>query len=98
MSSIDLVLFNVGCEYHSSSTRPTFFHVGYEDHMDSSLPHVMDTDLNNSKLVLDILKLHPHKRLGQYIDYFIFHPSVLELHYSFLHIISDIVILDIDVL
>ena len=58
----------------------------------------MDTDLHNSKLVLEVLKLHSFKRLGQYIGYLLIHCNILELDCSSLHHVLDIVISYLDVL
>ena len=58
----------------------------------------MDTNLHNSKLVPEVLKLHSRQRLGQYIGYMLVCRNIVELHWSYLHHIPDIVISDLDVL
>lgn len=63
-SSIEPTLFHVGCEDHTSSTKLALFLAGCEDHRNSSLPLVMDTDLDNSKHVPEVLKLHSRQRFG----------------------------------
>ena len=55
-------------------------------------------DLENTKLVPEVLKLHPSQWLHQHIIYLIIHCNILELHCSPLHHIHDIVILDLDML
>ena len=58
----------------------------------------MDIDMHNSKLVLEVLKLHSHQRLGQNIGNMLLHRHTLELQCSSLHHILYIVILDLNVL
>ena len=58
----------------------------------------MDPDLDNSKLVLEVLKLHSRQRLGQNVGSLLICHHILELHCSSLHHIPDIVILDLNVL
>ena len=59
---------------------------------------MMDTEINNSNLVHGVLKLHSRQKLGQYIGYLLVRRNILELHYSSLHHIPHIVILDLDML
>ena len=61
---------------------------------DSSLPLGGNLDLENTKLPPKVLKLHS----SQYISYMFICCDILELHYSSLHHIPDIVELDLDVL
>ena len=63
-----------------------------------SLPLLRDLDLDHTKYLSEGLKIHSHKRLGQHIGYLLLYFHVLELHYSSLHHILDIVIFDIDML
>ena len=65
---------------------------------DSSLPFGGNLDLDNTKLLLEVLKLHPSQWLRQHISYMFVHHNILELHYSRLHHIPDILILDLDML
>ena len=65
---------------------------------DSSLSLGVNLDLENAKLLLEVLKLHPNQWLCQYISYMFLHRNILELHCSPLHHILDIVILDLDML
>ena len=58
----------------------------------------MNLDLENTKLLPEVLKLHPRQWLCQHISYMFIHHNILELHCSSLHHILDIVILDLDVL
>ena len=65
---------------------------------DSSLPFGGKLDLENTKILPEVLKLHPSQWLRQHISYLIVRRNILELHYSPLHHIPDIVILDLDML
>ena len=62
---------------------------------DSSLPFGRDLNLENTKLLPEVLKLQPHQWLHQYISYLFLHHNILELHGSPLHHIPDIVIPDL---
>ena len=55
-------------------------------------------DLENTKLLPEVLELQPRQWLHQYISYLFLCPNILELHCSPLHHIPDIVILDLNVL
>ena len=66
--------------------------------LDSSLPLRRDLDLENTKILLEVLKIHSSQWLCQHINYMFIHRNILELHYSPLHHIPDIVILDVDML
>ena len=55
-------------------------------------------DLENTKLLPEVLKLHPIQWLHQCISYMFLCRNILDLHCSFLHHIPDIVILDLDML
>ena len=66
--------------------------------VDSSLPFGGHLDLENPKLLPELLKLHPSQWLHQHISYLFIHHNILELHCSSLHHIPDIVILDLDML
>ena len=55
-------------------------------------------DLENTKLLPEVVKIHPSQWLHQYISYLFLCCNILELHYSPLHHILDIVILDLDML
>ena len=65
---------------------------------DTSLPLGRNLDLENTKLLPEVLKLHPSKWLSQHINYLFIRRNILELHYSSLHHIPEIVILDLDML
>ena len=65
---------------------------------DSSLPLGRNLDLENTKLLPEVLKLHFGQWLSQHIIYLFVCHNILELHFSSLHHILDIVILDLDVL
>ena len=47
-------------------------------------------NLENTKLLPEVLKLYPSQWLHQYISYIFLCYSILELHYSSLHHIPDI--------
>ena len=66
--------------------------------LDSSLPLGRDLDLENTKLLPEVLKLHSRQWLHQHISYLIIRRNILELHCSPLHHIPDIVILDLDMI
>ena len=55
-------------------------------------------DMENTKLLPEVLKLHSIQWLHQHISYMFLRHNILELHYSLLHHIPDIVILDLDML
>ena len=63
-----------------------------------SLPLGGNLDLENTKFLPEVLKLHSSQWLSQHINYLFIHRNILELHYSSLHHILDIVVLDLNVL
>ena len=65
---------------------------------DSSLPLGRNLDLEKTKILPEVLKLHPSQWLSQHISYMFIRRNILELHYSSLHHIPDIVIFDVDML
>ena len=75
-------------------TNPTTMSKGL---MDTSLPLGWNLDLENKKLLPEVLKLHSGQWLGQHISYLFIRRNILELHCSSLHH-TDIVIFDLDVL
>ena len=66
--------------------------------MDTSIPFGGNLDLENTKLLPEVLKLHSSQRLSQHINYLFIRRNILELHYSSLHQFLDIVIFDLDML
>ena len=64
---------------------------------DTSFPLRRNLDLENTKLLPEVLKLHPSQWLSQQINYLFIHRNILELHCSSLHHISDIMMLDHDI-
>ena len=64
----------------------------------SSLSLGRDLDLENTKLLPEVLELQPSQWLRQYISYLFLCHNILELHCSPLHHIHDILILDLDML
>ena len=64
----------------------------------SSFPLGGNLDLENTKILPEVLKIHPSRWLHQQISYLFLHRNILELHYSALHRIPEIVILDLDML
>ena len=64
----------------------------------SSLSLGGNLDLENTKLLPEVLELHPSQWLCQYISYLFLRGNILELHCSPLHHIPDIVRLDLDML
>ena len=75
-------------------TNPTML----ERISDSSPPLGGNFDLENTKLLPEVFKLHSSQWLGQHISYLLVCRNILELHYSSLHHIPDIVIFDLDML
>ena len=66
--------------------------------MESSLPLGGNLNLENTKLLHEVLKLHSSQWLSQHISYLFVHRNILELHYYSLHHIPNIVIFDLDML
>jgi len=66
--------------------------------MDSSLPRGGNLDLENTKLLPEVLKLHSIQCLSQRIRYLYVHHNILEIYCSSLHHIHNIVIFDLDML
>ena len=52
---------------------------------DSSLPFGGSLDLENTKLLLEVFKLHSGQWLSQHISYLFVRRNILELHCSSLH-------------
>ena len=66
--------------------------------MDSSLPLGGNLNLENTKLLPEVFKLHSGQWISQHINYLFVHRNILELHCSSLHHIHDIVIFYLDML
>ena len=64
----------------------------------SSLPLGGNLDMDNTKLLPEVLKLHSGQWLSQHISYMFIHRNILELHCSSLNHIPNIVISDLDLL
>ena len=64
----------------------------------SSLSLGGNHNLENTRLLLEVLKLHSGQWICQHINYLFLHCNILELHCSSLHHIHNIVILDLDML
>ena len=62
---------------------------------DTSLPLGRNLDLENTKLLPEVLKIHPSQWLSQHINYLFIRHNILEFHYSSLYHIPDIVIFDL---
>ena len=65
---------------------------------DSSLPLGGNLDLENTKFLPEVFKLHFGQWLCQHISYMFVRCNILELHCYSLNHIPDIVILDLDML
>ena len=65
---------------------------------DSSLPFGGKINLENTKLLPEVLKLHSSQWPSQHINYMFICRNILELHCSSLHHIPHIVIFDLDML
>ena len=55
-------------------------------------------DLENTKILPEVLELHLSQWLCQHISYLFFHRNIMDLHCSPLNHIPDIVILDLDMI
>ena len=66
--------------------------------MDSSLPLGGNLYLENTKLLPEVLKLHSGQSLVQHISYLLVDHNILELYFSSLQHIPDIVLFDLDML
>ena len=66
--------------------------------MNSSLPPGRNLHLENTKLLPEVVKVQSGQWLHQHISYLFVCRNILELHFSPLHHIPDIVILDLDML
>ena len=66
--------------------------------LDLTPPFGGNLNLENNKLVPEVVKLHSGQCLGQHINYLFVHHNILKLHCSSLHHIPDIVIFDLDLL
>ena len=64
----------------------------------SSLSLGGNLNMENTKLLPKVLKVHSGQWLHQHISYQLIHRNMLELHCSSLHHIPDIVIFDLDML
>jgi hypothetical protein len=64
----------------------------------SSLPLTREVILNHTNLVSKVHKLHSRHRLAQRVCYLLICSDILKLHFSLLHHISDIMVLDLDML
>ena len=84
--------------HHDRMAQPLYLTCSSEWILDSSLPLGRDLDLENTKLLPEVLKLHSVQWLSQYISYLFVHHNIPELHSSSLHHILDIVIFDLDML
>ena len=65
---------------------------------DSSLPLGRNLDIENTKILPEVLKIHLSQCLSQHVSYLFIRCNILELHCSSLHHIPDIVILDLSML
>ena len=84
--------------HHDRMAQPLYLTYSSEWLWDSSLSLGGNLDLENTKLLPEVLELHPRQCLRQHINYLFLRRNILELHYSPLHHIHDIVILDLDML
>ena len=66
--------------------------------MDTSLPLGWNLDTENTKILPEVLKLHSSLWFAKHISYLLVCHDILELHYSSLNHIPNIVIFDLDVL
>ena len=66
--------------------------------IESSIPLGGNLDLENTKLLPELLKLYSGQWLCQHNNYLFIHRNIPNLHCSFLYHISDIVIFDLDMI
>ena len=62
---------------------------------DSSLPPGRNLDMENTKLLPEVINIQSGQWLCQHISYLFICCNILELHYCPLHHIHDIVVLDL---
>ena len=84
--------------HHDKMAQPLHLTHSSERLWESSLSLGGNLDLENPKLLPEVLKLHSGQWLRQYISYLFLCRNIMELHYSSLHHILDIVILDLDLI
>jgi hypothetical protein len=72
--------------------------VSLDCNCNSSLPLTRDILMYHTKLVFEVHKLHSRKRLGQHVSYMLVYSDILELHFSPLYYISDLMVPDLDML
>jgi hypothetical protein len=72
--------------------------VALDHNYNSSLPVIREVLLDHTKLVSEVHKLHFRQRLGQHVSYLLICSDILELHCSTMYHISDVMVLDLDVL
>ena len=65
---------------------------------DSSLAFGGNLNLENTKLPPELFKLHIGQWICQHISYLFVYRNILELHFSYMHHIPDIVTFDLDML
>ena len=83
---------------HDRMAQPLHLTCSSEWIWDSSLSLGGNLDLENTKILPEVLELHSGQGLHQHIIYLFLHRNIMELHCSSLHHIPDIVIFDIDML
>ena len=84
--------------HHDRMAQPLHLTYSSEWHWDSSLSLRGNLDLENTKLLPEVLELHSVQWLCQHTSYLFLRRNILELHCSSLHHIHDIVVLDLDML
>ena len=84
--------------HHDRLAQPLYLTFSLEWLLDSSLPLGRNLDLENTKLLPKVLKIHSGQWLHQHIIYLIVCRNILELHSSPLYHIPDIVIFDLGML
>ena len=84
--------------HHDRMAQPLHLTCSSEWLWDSLLSLGGNLDLENTKLLPELLELHSGQWLCQHISYLFTHCNILELHLSSLHHIPDIVKFDLDML
>ena len=94
--SIIFDMEEIESSHHDRMAQPLHLTYSSEWIWDSSLSLGGNLDLENTKLLLEVLKLHFGQWLRQHINYMFLRRNILELHCSSLHHIHDIVIFDLN--
>ena len=98
--SLELISDMEGTEssHHDIIAQPLHLTCSSEWIWDSSLSLGGNLNLENTKLLPEVLKLHSGQWIHKHISYMFIRHNILEIHCSSLHHIPYIVIFDLDML